>query len=687
MDAESAIFAPRRNSINSRLSGTFEPTFSQEHHGSLMPYPTELAQIGQQIANTILNTSDTQTLLAMLAKAIGESFQVDSCLIGALANPSTTPQLAWWRADQHLDPEHRYHKNPVQLLELLTTEDDLGSGPVLAISDWQTSDAWSNLDLGEEVLSARAILKTSTKFQSVVNGVIVLGKAQPYQWTKTEQEQLIVVSQWVSVAISQVQLTHQVKAATRDQTLLNQLSQVMHSSLNLLEIFQIATTAVAEALQVSRALLLLLDETNPLCCSLPGQHSPKHDLTVVCEWLQETSTTDLFSTGDALLNQSFPVSECSWYQEALKQAPEPIVITHRPDHPIGKSDHQSISLLDQLLLPGLLICPLVGADNHGLLSVKVLGFLVLQNSQPRPWLENEINLVKWVSRQVSSTIIQNQTLQQVQSLVEERTAQLQHSLKVQADLYERTRQQMGQLKELNRLKDEFLSSMNHELRTPLTAMSLAIRMLRQPKLDLERRAKYLEILEQQCNQEIELINDLLSLQQLESDQSQLQLQKIDLMPMIKHLAKSFEYRWAEKGLTLTINSSLKSLFINTDAESLNRILLELLTNAGKYSHPNTTVVIEVTEQIQQSVKQIVMSLSNIGQGISPEDLRHIFDKFHRGQGMTQKAVQGTGLGLALVKCLVQHLNGTVDVSTGPSDTPRTSRVSFTITLPQVQSFM
>jgi signal transduction histidine kinase len=111
---------------------------------------------------------------------------------------------------------------------------------------------------------------------------------------------------------------------------------------------------------------------------------------------------------------------------------------------------------------------------------------------------------------VSATIIQNQTLRQVQSLVEDRTAQLQRSLEVQAKLYEKTRQQIDQLQQLNQLKEEFMSSMSHELRTPLTTMSLAIRMLRQPELPLERREKYLEILEQECNKEIDLINDLLS---------------------------------------------------------------------------------------------------------------------------------------------------------------------------------
>jgi signal transduction histidine kinase len=306
---------------------------------------------------------------------------------------------------------------------------------------------------------------------------------------------------------------------------------------------------------------------------------------------------------------------------------------------------------------------------------------VLQHSQPRWWHPEELELVKWVSTQVSATAIQQQTLQQVQSLVEERTAQLQQSLDVQAKLYEKTRQQIDQLQQLNQLKEEFMSSMSHELRTPLTTMSLAIRMLRHSELPLDRRDKYLQILEQECNREIDLIEDLLSLQWLESDQCQISLQKIDLMLLIEKLAQTFNEKWADKRLTLRVNAPVPSLIINTEPDSLKRILLELLTNAGKYSDPDTTVHLEVAQQVQQSVNQIVLTLTNTGPGISPTDLEHIFDKFRRGRGATANAVQGTGLGLALVKCLVQHLNGTIEASSHPLDNSQTALTSFTITLP------
>jgi signal transduction histidine kinase len=92
------------------------------------------------------------------------------------------------------------------------------------------------------------------------------------------------------------------------------------------------------------------------------------------------------------------------------------------------------------------------------------------------------------------------------------------------------------------------------------------------------------------------------------------------MLLIKELAQSFEQKWADKRLTLTVETPAPSLMLNTDPDSLNRILLELLTNAGKYSDPDTTVCLQVTHQAQQSVNQVVLTLSNTGSGISPTDL-------------------------------------------------------------------
>ncbi|HEY9649820.1 MAG TPA: GAF domain-containing sensor histidine kinase [Coleofasciculaceae cyanobacterium] len=678
MDAKSAIAAPMLNPLTSRLSGTSESVVTQEPKGLIMHPPTPSAQIGQQITQIILTSPDPQTLLVKTAEAVGRIAQVDFCLLVADVHSSETNQMALWCADNSsLLPEQQ-----VQHLKHRTLSEDFSNPEPLAIQDIQVGTDWPS-----EGRLVRSILRVYTRFQSGVNGAIILGRSQPHGWTSWEKQQLVLASDSVAIAISQVQLTRQVQAASRYQTLLNQFTPVSRSDLDLMEVLQMALTSTAQALQVDRGLVLLLKSTERPFTPPCSQHLLDIQVTVAYEWRNTTSNLAVSSAANpsTLLDQSFWLSESQLCQQAFRNAPEPTAITDRSSRVTLPTE--TLSYLEQNLKPSVLLVPLVELNSNAPLTTPIVGFLVLEHDQPHSWLANELELVKWVSTQVSATLSQNQTLRHIQSMVDDRTAQLQRSLEVQAKLYEKTRQQIDQLQPLNQLKEEFLSSMSHELRTPLTTMSLAIRMLRhQPKLSPERREQYLEILEQQCNREIELIQDLLDLQRLEADRSQIQPQKIDLMRLIKELAASFEEKWAGKRLTLKIESPVRSLMLNTDPDSLHRILTELLTNAGKYSDSDTTVVLRITNQIQQSANQVVLTLSNTGVGISPQDLIHVFDKFRRGSRAIQDAVQGTGLGLALVKCLVQHLNGTIEAKSEPLDNSPSSLTSFTVTLPQLQPY-
>ena len=202
----------------------------------------------------------------------------------------------------------------------------------------------------------------------------------------------------------------------------------------------------------------------------------------------------------------------------------------------------------------------------------------------------------------------------------------------------------------------------------------------------DRRACYLDILEQQCAQEASLINDLLGLQELELNQITMSLQEIDLKALLRDLARLFHQKWAAKGLTLETKLPRRSLRLLSDRDSLYRILFELLTNAGKYAEPKSCVQLNVVLKKESAVDQIIVTLCNRGQGIAPDELPLIFDKFKRGQGATQKAIQGTGLGLALVQSLVLHLNGSISASSHLTDDAQTHETCFTLTLPQTLAY-
>ncbi len=368
--------------------------------------------------------------------------------------------------------------------------------------------------------------------------------------------------------------------------------------------------------------------------------------------------------------QSYWVSECVLTQAAMKALPEGLSLTNTLEYQAEVGGDVS-SLLGTANLPSLMMVPL---ENKG----KPLGFLVLQHDRSRTWSTQEIDFAQLVAGQISSAIIQTETLRQVESMVEDRTAQLQHSVDLQGKLYELNRKQIERLREMNKRMDEFLSTLSHELRTPLTSMMLAIRMLREATLTPERRAQYLNILEKQCAQETSLINDLLALQELETKQVAMQLQSIDLPTFIRDLEAGFAQRWTSKGLTLELDLP-GTLALSTDVSSLNRVLLELLNNAGKYSDPSTAVTLSVTQSIARHISIVI---TNLGGGISAAELPYIFEKFRRGQGITDNAVPGTGLGLALVKSLVQHLGGTVSATSKPIEEGTTYETAFTILLPK-----
>jgi signal transduction histidine kinase len=108
-------------------------------------------------------------------------------------------------------------------------------------------------------------------------------------------------------------------------------------------------------------------------------------------------------------------------------------------------------------------------------------------------------------------------------------------------------------------------------------------------------------------------------------------------------------------------------------------------NAGKYCDAHTTIELSASHQLAAQKSEIVIAVANVGAGITAEELPHIFDKFRRGSGVTDRAVPGTGLGLTLVQYLVEHLNGKIDVTSNPvAEDEATFLTTFILKIPQIQ---
>ncbi|MEH1841843.1 MAG: GAF domain-containing sensor histidine kinase [Nostoc sp.] len=649
----------------------------------LQPYQVKLMQhqeepvhkLVQKINQIIANSSATALMLQDIAQLLGVVFQVDCCCLvsvtGEVSDEATTSN---WCADEYLALPHPEEMFSMEQLLMHSPVLQCAAEP-LTIED--ISIIQNSLVIGCQYLPLpiKAVLAIPTRFGGNNNGVISLIKFQPYDWSESEKQLLKEVESACAIAFSRVAqaqlIAHQqqyLQKSKQYQSLIKQLTLLSRSNLELNQMLQLVIASTAESLQADRGLLILLKYTDPLFRTQAKKQIPKAKARVAGEWAKETQ---IYRTTkpDTLEDQSFLLSECGLCQRAFIDSAKPVIFNNYTEQ---KDISSAAPLFAIEQLPAVLLVPL---ESQG----KILGFLVLQQAVTRCWQAAELNLVELVCAQVSNAIIQSQTLRQVQTLVDERTAKLQSSLELQAKLHERTRQYVEQLRKLNELKDEFMSNMSDRLRYPLTNMLMSIRNLRLPGIAPERQVRYMDILEQECTKEINLINDLLTLQKLESPHEAPQLESIDLNTKIQNIAASFEKKLAEKGLKISVNLPEESLKLQTELESFDRILQELLTNACKYSQHDTIVCLEAYHQVDHQIDQVIIKVTNTGRGISQEEATYIFDKFRRGKGRWSP---GTGLGLALVKSLVQHLNGAIAVESLPILDSEHSEICFTLTLPQ-----
>ncbi|MBD2523978.1 GAF domain-containing protein [Nostoc sp. FACHB-133] len=648
----------------------------QTYKVKLMQHQEETAhQLVQKINQIIANTSATALMLQDIAQLLGTAFEVDCCcLVSVTGETSDEATTMNWCADQYLGLPHPEEMFSMEQLLMHSPVLQCAAEP-LTIED--ISIIQKSLVIGCQYLPLpiKAVLAIPTRFGANNNGVINLIKFQPYDWSESEKQLLKEVESACAIAFSQVAqaklITHQqqyLQKGDQYQSLIKQLTLLSRSNLELNQMLQLVIASTAESLQADRGLLILLKYTDPLFRTQAKKQIPKAKARVVGEWAKTTQISRI-TKPETLEQQSFLLSECSLCQRPFIDSGKAVIFDNYTEQN-DTSVAAPLFAIEQL--PAVLLVPL---ESQG----KILGFLVLQQATTRSWQAAELNLVEMVCAQVSNAIIQSQTLRQVQTLVDERTAKLQSSLELQAKLHERTRQYVEQLRKLNELKDEFLSNMSDRLRYPLTNMLMSIRNLRLPGIAPERQIRYMDILEQECTKEINLINDLLTLQKLESPHEAPQLESIDLNTRIQDITVAFEKKLAEKGLKISVDLPEESLKLQTELESFDRILQELLTNACKYSQHDTTVHLEAVHRVDQQIDQVIIKVTNTGHAISQEEATYIFDKFRRGKG---RWTPGTGLGLALVKSLVQHLNGVIAVESLPISDSEQSEICFTLSLPQ-----
>ncbi|MBD2080216.1 chemotaxis protein CheB [Leptolyngbya sp. FACHB-17] len=205
----------------------------------------------------------------------------------------------------------------------------------------------------------------------------------------------------------------------------------------------------------------------------------------------------------------------------------------------------------------------------------------------------------------------------------------------------------------NRAKDEFLSNLSHELRNPLNIMLGWSQILRTRKLEEEAAARAIELIERSAKTQAQLINDLLDVSRIISGKLNLNTRRLDLAMVVRSSIESVQLAADAKAIQLV--SHLTSVMVVGDVDRLQQVLWNLLSNAIKFTPSGGEV--EVTLELVDSQAQI--RVNDTGQGIKADLLPYIFDRFRQGDSSSTKASQGLGLGLSIVRYLVELHGGTV----------------------------
>jgi two-component system phosphate regulon sensor histidine kinase PhoR len=219
-----------------------------------------------------------------------------------------------------------------------------------------------------------------------------------------------------------------------------------------------------------------------------------------------------------------------------------------------------------------------------------------------------------------------------------------------------------QLKQLDEVRKDFVANVSHELRTPLSILRGYIEtLLDHPKTSTEELTRILEVMERHSKRLGLLVDDLLTLAQLESGDPHLQLSDVALDELFANVVRDWDKKFTEKHLKVTVDLPEYLPQVRADETRLQEILYNLLDNAVKYSREGGALRLAV----QQRNGEIALSVSDTGTGIAKNDLPRIFERFYRVDKARSRELGGTGLGLSIVKHIAQLHGGRVEAESEP----------------------
>ncbi|WP_373524496.1 ATP-binding protein [Aquiflexum sp.] len=285
-------------------------------------------------------------------------------------------------------------------------------------------------------------------------------------------------------------------------------------------------------------------------------------------------------------------------------------------------------------------------------SNKVIGILVVKSKNKNAFEQKNVNLLKNIAVYISIALDNS-------------------------NKYKKIQQQSEQLSELDRIKTRFYTNISHEFRTPLSLILGPIEELQKGKNLTFKERKYVNIIHQNGARLLRLVTQIMDLSKLEDGVLRLEVSEGDICKTLHSIIDSFYFVAEKKYISLKVNSELKSFNGYFDKDKIEKIAYNLLNNAFKYTDPGKDVEVDIKFIRDLKQKQAVqISIKDTGIGISSSEIDNIFQQYYRVQNNYTQNVFGTGIGLSLVKKLVELHHGHLDV-----ESEEGIGTTFTITIP------
>jgi PAS domain S-box-containing protein len=423
---------------------------------------------------------------------------------------------------------------------------------------------------------------------------------------------------------------HIIRRQAEEEKLLREITQRVHQSLNLSEILQICVAEIRSLLSCDRVLVYQFQS----------------------DWSGIVIAESVAEGWQSTLGKQINDSCLQKRSKVLHNLLNPIVANDIYNAGYSKCH---IQLLEQCQVKANVSVPIQLTD-------KLWGLLIgHQCTNPREWRSQNIKLLQAVSAQMGIAIQKAILYNQVQT-----------ELKVRHQAEQQLTMTNAELMRVTRLKDEFLANMSHELRTPLNAI-LGMTEGLQDNIFGEvnqQQFKSLATIERSASHLLSLINDILDVAKIESGQIDL-----DIAPtIISHLCQTslafVKQQALKKRIQLEIKIPLNLPELLIDERRIRQVLINLLTNAVKFTPEGGNVLLTVTSESKSEISQegevtghiLRFAIHDTGIGIAPEDIKKLFQPFMQIDSSLNRQHQGTGLGLALVKQIVELHGGTVELT-------------------------